>query len=106
MPRRPKVHCLKKGRSSLSLCGMSKVSLKPDRFAQILEADRCKVCDQINSGKPGKGRSRTTDVYHVVRLKNPSEWVLAWLCSLSEGERSSEVAKALDTFCKNIRKST
>ena len=104
--RRPKVHCLKKGRSPLSLCGMSKIALKCDRFAQIPEADRCKVCEQINSGTPGKGRSRSTDVYQVVRLKNPSEWVVAWLCSLSNDERSSEVAKALDTFCKNIRKST
>ena len=105
MPRPSKVHCLKKGRSLLSLCGMSKISLKPDRFADIPEADRCKVCEQINSGKPGKGRSRTTDVYQVVRLKNPSEWVVAWLCSLSQGERSTEVAKVLDTYCKNIRKS-
>jgi len=102
MPRRPKVHCLKKGRSLLSLCGMSKITLKPDRFAQIPEADRCKVCYQINSGRPGKGRSRSVDVYQVVRIKNPSEWVVAWLDSLSRDERSTEVAKVLDTFCKNI----
>lgn len=102
MPRHPKVHCLKKGRSSLSLCGMSKVALKPDRFAQIPEADLCKVCDQINSGKPGKGRSRSKHTYHVLRLKNPSDAVNAWLDSLSNDERSTEVAKALDTFCRML----
>ena len=102
MTRCPKVHCLKKGRSLLSLCGMSKVALKPDRFAQISEADRCKVCDQIYTCKPGKGRSRSVDEYRVVRLKNPSKAVNDWLNGLSEGERSTEVAKALDTFCRAL----
>lgn len=102
MPRPSKVHCLKKGRSLLSLCGMSKISLKPDRFADIPEADRCKVCEQINSGKPGKGRSRSEHRYRVVRLKDPSDAVDAWLDSLSESERSTEVAKSLDTFCRTL----